>query len=120
MAIRLDIVKPTTAVETARKAGYLYKDILFDLKASYGVRGGELLRSNSVKDLEAIYDVPVYHMSHKTNRVPQGGDLTTMHDSEKARPPRFIDDWKWVEFFTQSENNEDWGLGNTEIEYEMI
>ena len=70
--------------------------------------------------LEAVYDVPVYHMSHKTNRIPQGGDLNTMHDSENVRPPKFNDAWDWIEFFAKSENGDDWGLADVEIEYELI
>jgi hypothetical protein len=70
--------------------------------------------------LEAVYDVPVYHMSHKTNRIPQGGDLNTMHDSENVRPPKFNDAWDWIEFFAKSENEDDWGLADVEIEYELI
>jgi hypothetical protein len=70
--------------------------------------------------LQAIYDVPVYHMDHKTNRVPQGGDINTMHDKENNSPPKFNDAWKWVEMFQESENDEGWGLANTDIEYEMI
>jgi len=71
-------------------------------------------------NLVPVYDVPVYHMNHKTNRVPQGGDINTLHDKENTRPPKFNDAWAWVEYFQQSENNENWGLGNTEIEFEII
>jgi phage baseplate assembly protein W len=95
MAIRLDIVKPTTAVETARKAGYLYKDILFDLKTSYGVRGGELLRSNSVKDLEAIYDVDAVIVSLK--------NIMTTTPGEKLLNPTFGLDLRDYLFETVSE-----------------
>jgi hypothetical protein len=70
--------------------------------------------------LEAIYNLPLYHMSHKTNRVPQGGDINTLHNKENSRPVKFNDPWKWVEYFTESENDESWGLGNTEIEFEII
>ena len=31
MAIKLNVVKPTTEVEKALESGYLYKDIEFDL-----------------------------------------------------------------------------------------
>ena len=27
--------------------------------------------------------------------------------------------WEWVEFFEESQNTNDWGLSNTEIEYEI-
>jgi phage baseplate assembly protein W len=55
MAIRLDIIKPTTQVEEARKAGYLYKDISFDLKND-STPGRELFRSNVNTDLKSLYD----------------------------------------------------------------
>jgi len=71
-------------------------------------------------NLAPVYDVPVYHMNHKTNRVPQGGDINTLHDKENTRPPKFNDAWAWVEYFQQSKNDENWGLGNTEIEFEII
>jgi len=71
-------------------------------------------------NLVPVYDIPVYHMSHKTNRIPQGGDINTLHDKENTRPPKFNDAWAWVEYFQQSENDENWGLGNTEIEFETI
>jgi hypothetical protein len=28
--------------------------------------------------------------------------------------------YKWVEHFTKTQNTEDWGLGNTSIEYETL
>jgi len=71
-------------------------------------------------NLKAIFDVPVYHMSHKTNRVPQDGDLNTLHDKENTSPPKYNDPWKWIEYFTESENDDNWGLAETEIEYEII
>jgi hypothetical protein len=71
-------------------------------------------------NLEAVYDVPVYHMSHKTNRIPQGGNIDTMYNKENSRPPKFNDVWDWVEWFEESKNDENWGLGNTDIEYEII
>jgi len=95
MAIRLDIVKPTTAVETARKAGYLYKDIRFDLKTSYGAKGGELLRSSSVKDLEAIYDVNAVITALK--------NILTTSPGEKLLNPTFGLDLRDYLFETVSE-----------------
>jgi phage baseplate assembly protein W len=95
MAIRLDIVKPTTAVETARKAGYLYKDILFDLKTSYSAKGSELLRLNSVKDLEAIYDIDAVVTSLK--------NILTTSPGEKLLNPTFGLDLRDYLFETVSE-----------------
>jgi hypothetical protein len=59
-------------------------------------------------------------MSHTTNRVPQGGDINTMHDKENNRPPKFNDAWDWVEWFKESQNTNNWGLADTEIEFEII
>jgi hypothetical protein len=70
--------------------------------------------------LEAIFDVPLYHMSHKGNTVPQGGDMNTLHEITKKRPPKFNDAWKYVEYFSQTENLDSWGFSDIEIESETI
>ena len=80
MAIKLDIVKPTTAVETARKSGYLYKDIKFDLTSSY-TQGKELFKSVNVQDLQAIYDINAVVNSIK--------NILTTSPGEKLLNPLF-------------------------------
>jgi phage baseplate assembly protein W len=55
MAIKLNIVKPTTQTENALRQGYLYKDIEFDLKTSY-TENNELYKSDEKSDLKPIYD----------------------------------------------------------------
>jgi hypothetical protein len=70
--------------------------------------------------LEAIFDVPVYHMSHTKNTIPQGGDMTVLHESTKNIPPKFNDAYEWVEHFQESKNEDNWGLADTEIEFEII
>ncbi len=69
-------------------------------------------------NLEAIYDLPLYHMSHK-NILPQDGDTENIHISAD-KSPVYNDAWVWVEWFEESQNDENWGLGNVEIEYEII
>ncbi len=61
--------------------------------------------------LEAIFDVPLYHMSH-----------IGMGNTPGVSPSKQVynDKWKWVENFNYSENNENWGFNNIEIEYETI
>lgn len=60
--------------------------------------------------LEAIYDVPLYHMSH-----------TGMgNDGSSPSKQKYNDPWKWVEYFQTSKNTEDWGLNGVDIEYETI
>jgi len=61
-------------------------------------------------NLKAIYDIPLYHLSHKGMG----------NDGLSPSKQYYNDPWKWVEFFTESENDNDWGLANTEIEYEII
>ena len=55
MAIKLNVVKPTTQTEKALLNGYLYKDIEFDLIPSY-TDNGELFKSDEKIDLKPIYD----------------------------------------------------------------
>jgi hypothetical protein len=61
-------------------------------------------------NLEAIYDIPLYHMSH----------LGMGNDGSSPSKQKYNDPWKWVEYFTKSENTENWGLNGVEIEYEII
>lgn len=61
-------------------------------------------------NLEAYYDLPFYHLSHR------GMD----NDGSSPSKQRYNDPWKWVEFFEESENDENWGFANTEIEFEII
>jgi hypothetical protein len=61
----------------------------------------------------------MYHMSHK-NHLPQDGNTENLHEITNKTPPVYNDVMKWVEYFTTSENDDDWGFGNVEIEYEVI
>jgi phage baseplate assembly protein W len=56
MAIKLNVVKPTTEVEKALESGYLYKDIEFDLNLAY-TNNPELYKTDEKKDLAPLYDV---------------------------------------------------------------
>jgi FkbM family methyltransferase len=79
-------------------------------------------------NLEAHYDLPLYHMSHK-NILPQDGNTENIHEVADKTPPRYNDAWEWVEYFDKyiehehimiSRNSDVWGLGDVEIEYEII
>jgi hypothetical protein len=61
-------------------------------------------------NLEAHYDLPLYHLSHKG----MGNDGSSPSKQYYNSP------WKWVEYFNESENTENWGLNGIEIEYEVI
>ena len=78
-------------------------------------------------DLKAHYDLPLYHMSHR-NILPQA-DNSQIHEVADKKPPKYNDVWQWVETFDQylehehimiSRNLDTWGLGDVEIEFELI
>lgn len=56
MAIKLNIVRPTTETENSLRDGYLYKDVDFDLKTSY-TGDVELFKTENKSDLRAIFDI---------------------------------------------------------------
>lgn len=61
-------------------------------------------------NLEAHYDLPLYHLSHRGMG----------NDGSSPSKQHYNDPWDWVEWFTESQNDENWGFGDTEIEYEII
>lgn len=61
-------------------------------------------------ELEAIFDVPFYHMSHKGMG----------NDGSSPSKQHYNDVWKWVEYFQESENDDDWGFADIDIEFEVI
>ena len=69
--------------------------------------------------LVPIYDIPLYHMSHKG----------MSNDGTSPSKQFFNNALDWVEYFNTynmhgytmiSKNEDSWGLSETEIEYEMI
>jgi hypothetical protein len=61
-------------------------------------------------NLEAHYDLPLYHLSHKGMG----------NDGSSPSKQHYNDPWDWVEWFEETQNDENWGFGNIEIEYEII
>lgn len=70
-------------------------------------------------DLVPIYDIPLYHMSHKGMG----------NDGSSPSKQYYNDAWEWVETFNKyseyehimfSRNADTWGFSNIEIEYEII
>ena len=59
-------------------------------------------------DLQAIYDLPLYHMSHKGMG----------NDGSSPSKQKYNDALVWVEWFKESNNTDNWGYKNIEIEYE--
>lgn len=80
MAIKLNIIKPTTEVEKALERGYLYKDIELDLTTSY-TNNLELFKANEKEELAPIYDVKAVITSVK--------NILTTSPGEKILNPTF-------------------------------
>jgi phage baseplate assembly protein W len=80
MAIKLNVVKPTTEVEKALESGYLYKDIEFDLNLSF-TDNAELYKENEKQDLAPIYDVKAVVTAIK--------NILTTSPGEKILNPTF-------------------------------
>lgn len=94
MAIKLNIVKPTTEVEVALRSGYLYKDIGFDLVNLY-TTNVELYKDNENKDLKPIYDA-----NSVLNAIK---NILTTSPGEKLLNPTFGVDLRDYLFETVSE-----------------
>jgi FkbM family methyltransferase len=70
-------------------------------------------------DLVPIYDIPLYHMSHKGMG----------NDGSSPSKQYYNDAWQWVEYFDRHEdlghimysyNADTWGYSNVEIEFEVF
>jgi hypothetical protein len=61
-------------------------------------------------NLEAHYDLPLYHLSHKGMG----------NDGSSPSKQHYNDVWDWVEWFKESQNSESWGFGDIEIEFEVF
>lgn len=61
-------------------------------------------------NLVAHFDLPLYHLSH-TGMGNDGSSPSKQH---------YNDAYEWVEYFQDTRNDNNWGLGNVEIEFEII
>ena len=73
--------------------------------------------------LEVKYEPAVYHMEHGAYFTKEDG--TRVQDEEntgayKGDNKAYNDPHTWVETFNKTKNTKDWGLGNIDIEVEVI
>ncbi len=73
--------------------------------------------------LEVLYEPALYHMEHGAYYTKEDG--TRMLDNNNEGPYKgdnkaYNDPWKWVETFSKTNNTKEWGLGNVDIEVEVI
>lgn len=74
-------------------------------------------------DLKDLYNPPLFHMEHGAYYTKEDG--TRVSDKEnkgsfKGDNKAYNDALKYVEYFTETSNSNEWGLGETNIEYEII
>lgn len=71
--------------------------------------------------LEAAYSPPLFHIEHGAYKITEDGEKEKADKwNEGAKVNKYNNVYKWVEDFRTSENQEDWGLSNTDIEYEIF
>lgn len=73
--------------------------------------------------LKDLYDPPLFHIEHGAYYTKEDGTRVSDLENKGAYTgdtKAYNDLWKWVEYFTESENDDNWGLAETEIEYEII
>jgi hypothetical protein len=71
--------------------------------------------------LEARFAPPLYHIEHGAYHINENGEKEEAKEwNANNRTDKYNDAYKWIETFQTSENDEHWGLGTTEIEYETI
>lgn len=95
MAIKLNIVKPQTTIESAIARGYLYKDVKFDLTPSF-LRGKELNSTRETTDLHSLFNKDAVINSLK--------NILTTTPGEKLLNPLFGLDLRDYLFEVVSEN----------------
>lgn len=94
MPITLNVIRPTSQQEESLQAGYLYKDVMFDLSPKITI-GGELHKSANIKDIQALYDKAAVVTSLK--------NILTTSPGEKLLNPTFGLDLRDFLFDTISE-----------------
>jgi hypothetical protein len=66
-----------------------------------------------------VYDVPLYHMSHK-GMGTEGGSPSKQHYNDVMYWVEYFDSYKKYDHIMYSRNADTWGFSNVEIEYEVI
>lgn len=73
--------------------------------------------------LQALTNPPVFHMEHGAYYTKEDGSRVSDPNHKGAYTgdtKAYNDAWKWVEYFQESENDDNWGLAETEIEFEIF
>jgi hypothetical protein len=72
-------------------------------------------------NLEVAYEPPLFHIEHGAYSIGKDGEKKqSINQHEETNTNKYNDAWDWVEWFKESQNDENWGLADTEIEFELI
>jgi hypothetical protein len=74
-------------------------------------------------NLEVLYEPALYHMEHGAYFTKEDGTRVNDENNKgayKGDTQAYNDPWIWVEKFDKTKNNENWGLGNINVETEII
>ena len=74
-------------------------------------------------NLEVLYEPALYHMEHGAYFTKEDGTRVNDESNKgafKGDNKAYNDPWMWVETFSKSNNTENWGLGNINVEAEII
>ncbi len=70
--------------------------------------------------LEARFGPALFHIEHGAYKINEKGKKEEAKEwNQGGNVNKYNDAYKWVETFQISENDDSWGLGDTEIEYEI-
>lgn len=73
--------------------------------------------------LEALYSPPLFHMEHGAYYTKEDGTRVSDKENKGAfqgDQKAYNNVYQWVDEFTETKNNEDWGLGKTNIQFQTF
>lgn len=73
--------------------------------------------------LEALYNPPLFHMEHGAYYTKKDGTRVSDQENKgefKGDNKAYNNPYEWVEGFSETKNNESWGLGNTNVQHETF
>ena len=73
--------------------------------------------------LKALYSPPLFHIEHGAYYTKEDGTRVSdieNKESFKGDSKAYNDVYEWVEYFQESKNEDNWGLNDIEIEFEII
>lgn len=96
------------------------EEMLYACFADTNVQKKAVLNGFGLKDL---YNPPLFHMEHGAYYTKEDGTRVLDPDHKGAYTgdtKAYNDAWEFVEWFQNSYNTDEWGLGSIEIEYEIL